>query len=427
MAGVSLDEGIVLAMSPEEADVVIVNTCAFIDAARDESVEAIISACELKQKGNCRAVVVAGCMTQRYREELVESLPEVDAFIGVDELENVGRVVLAVASGSSGILEVTDSPKRLFEPRIPDLALTGGPFAYVKIAEGCNHKCAFCSIPGIRGVYRSRPVSSIVREAESLLEAGLSELDLISQDTTRYGLDLGDGTDLSGLLKELCKIGGDFWIRMLYGHPHGVSDKLLETMAGSSMICRYIDIPIQHSHPEILSAMSRSDTIDDVINMPDRVRSIMPDAALRTTCITGFPGETEKHFEHLLDHVCQAEYDQLGVFVYSPEEGTPAFEMKDVPDRELAEERREILMLTQADIVDRKLKELKGVRETILLDYVSDENSDIWIGRSKRLAPEVDGVVFVDGVPTDARSGIFVNVKYAGHKGYDLIGTAERG
>lgn len=427
MAGVSLDEGIVLAMSPEEADVVIVNTCAFIDTAREESVEAIINACELKRNGRCRGVVVAGCMAQRYRDDLAKSLPDVDAFIGLDELENIGGVVLAVAGGASGILEVSENPVRLFEPRIPDLAFTCGPYAYIKIAEGCNHKCSFCSIPGIRGRFRSRPISSVVREAESLLEAGITELDLVSQDTTRYGQDIGDGTDLPGLLGELCGIGGQFWIRMLYCHPRGITEKLLETMAGSPIICRYVDIPVQHSHPDILKAMHRADTVKEVMDVPARIRAAMPDAVLRTTCITGFPGETEKHFEHLLNYIKEVEYDHLGVFTYSPEEGTSAFEMRNVPDRDVAEERRDMLMRAQYDIVQRKLESMIGRKESVLLDGLSEKGDEYRVGRSKRLAPEVDGVVMVVEAPADRKPGDIVDVKYTAYEGYDLIGTAERG
>jgi ribosomal protein S12 methylthiotransferase len=420
MAGVLIDEGIVLAPSPEEADVVIVNTCCFVEDARLESAQAIQDACMMKQDGNCKAVLVAGCMSQRYKGDLVGEFPDVDAFLGLDELDEAAAMVKRIAGGETGVINVAASSSKLFEPRFPSLVLTGGPFAYLKIAEGCNHHCAFCAIPGIRGNYRSRPVSNIVSEAGVLLESGIRELNVISQDTTAYGRDLKDKTNLAGLVKELASLDGNFWIRLLYGYPCGVTDELLSVMAEHAQVCGYLDVPIQHSHPEILKAMQREDTIDKVANMTDRIRAALPAAAIRTTCLVGFPGETEEHFQHLLDHVAHARYDHLGVFVYSPEEDTKAVHMSDLPPQELAEERRDRLMLLQKEIVEEKNGALVGKEAEILLERAEPELADTVVGRSRQQAPEVDTEVYVNGPGLEEKIGTFIKVRYTEVLDYDL-------
>jgi len=423
MAGVLLSENLRLARCPEEADVVIVNTCAFIEEARAESMEMIESACQLKQSGPCRAVMVAGCLPQRYKEELMTRLPEVDAFIGLDDLENVAAVIKKLADGRSGIFNVSPKSTKTFEPRVPGIVFTGGPFAYVKIAEGCNHRCAFCAIPGIRGAYRSRTVLQIVKEAEKLLANGVKELNLISQDVTSYGRDLKYETDLAKLLEALGRLGGKFWIRLLYGHPAMVSDRLLQVMAETPQVCHYLDLPVQHSHPDILRAMWRGDTIMHVEKMAGRIRQIMPDVALRTTCLVGFPGETEEHFEHLLDFVQRMEFDHLGVFAYSPEENTASASMPDRPDQEIAEARRNDLLVAQMDIVDRKAAQMAWQKTEVLLEKQAP-GSSMWTGRARRDAPEVDGVVLVEQVPAEKKAGDFITVQYTEQAEYDMKATA---
>jgi len=425
MAGCLLSAGITLAHSPEEADVIVVNTCSFIEDAREESIDAVLNACELKKTAHCRAVIVAGCLPQRYDAELAKSLPEVDAFIGLDELEEIADIVERVGRGESGVRRVSDRARALFEPSMPALVFTGGPFAYLKIAEGCNHGCTFCAIPGIRGDYRSRAIPAIVREAGELLENGLKELCLISQDITAYGRDLDDGTDLPGLLRALGEIGGEYWVRLLYGHPSGVRDDLLAAMSEVPGVCRYLDIPIQHSHPDILRAMGRGGTATHVHELAGRVRAALPDAALRTTCLVGFPGETEEHFLHLLDFIRENRFDHLGTFVYSPEEDTPAVAMPDRPDRDLAEERRERLMLAQKEIVTGKCGELIGREADILLERQHPDHDNVFIGRSERQAPEVDSVTFVEGVPADVGPGLFVSARYTEQIEYDMKATLE--
>lgn len=417
MAGTLLSEGVTLAASPDTADVIIVNTCAFIDAAREEAVESILSACRQKETGPCRAVVVTGCLSQRYREELVTALPEVDAFIGLDELEEVAAIVKRVAAGEREIVQVSDHSTRVYEARMPALVFTGGPYAYLKIAEGCNHACAFCAIPRIRGAYRSRPIDAIKAEAEALLESGIRELNLISQDVTSYGCD--SDASLPDLIRALGSIGGNFWIRLLYGYPSHVTDDLLAAMAETEQVRPYVDLPIQHSHPDMLRAMQRAETAEEVANLGTRLRSVLPDIVLRTTCLVGFPGETDAHVRHLLDTLAAVRFDHLGAFVFSPEEGTPAATLPACPSREVAETRREQVMLAQRRIVDQNAQTLMGSETELLLEKAPTNEHTCWVGRTSRQGPEVDGETFLEDA--DGRTvGEFVNVRYTAQDEYDL-------
>lgn len=426
MANALLSRNLRLSPTPEEADVVLVNTCSFIREARDESLEAIRSVCLLKKQGRCKAVVVTGCLPQRYREDVQRQLPEVDAFLGLDDLESVADVVLRVGQGERGILAVSPDAVRLYEPGNPGVVFSTGPYAYLKIAEGCNHRCAFCAIPLIRGAHRSRPIDSIVREAERLLEQGFRELNLISQDTTSYGKDRDDGADLPALLQALAGLGGRYWIRLLYGYPTGVTERMLETMAALPAVVPYLDIPIQHSHPDILRAMKRAHTAEPVRTLCDRIRKILPDVALRTTCLVGFPGETKEQFEHLLRHVRENRYDHLGVFVYSPEEGTAAVTLPDRPTAEEAEERRAALLEAQQEAVQAAAQCRLNTRDEVLLERRSPNEDTLWQARSRREAPEVDGIVWVDKVTPRARPGEFVKVRYTQALDYDMMAEAER-
>ena len=421
MAGVLRAAGLVLARSPEEADVILVNTCGFIGDAKEESVDAILKACARKEAGLCRAVVVAGCLTQRYRRDLRAALPEVDAFLGLDQLDEIARIVRRVERGEHGILSVSATSRRLYNPAARRLVLTGGPFAYIKIAEGCNHRCAFCAIPGIRGRYRSRAMADLVREAEGLLAAGVRELNLISQDTTRYGCDLAGGVTLAGLVRELDRLGGRFWVRLLYGHPAHVDDALLEAMAGSRHVCPYLDIPIQHSAPAVLRAMRRAGGAEAVRALPGRVRTALPGGTLRTTCLVGFPGETRADFADLREFVGEAEFDHLGVFAYSREDHTPAHDLPAQVAPAVAGRRRAALMRVQQAIVGRRLASLKGREDTVLLIRPADGGR--WLARSARQAPDVDGVTWVSGLAASARAGDWVTIRYAGAEGYDLTAT----
>jgi ribosomal protein S12 methylthiotransferase len=368
-------------------------------------------------------VIVAGCLPQRERAELRERFPGVDAVIGVDQLRRIGAVVRALARGREGIVDVTDEPGRLFEPGAKPVVFSGGPYAFLKIAEGCDHLCAFCAIPGIRGRYRSRPPANVLKEAETLLGAGYRELNLISQDITAYGLDLGGAATLPALLRALGRIGGRFWVRLLYGFPVRVTGELLETMAAVPQVCPYLDVPIQHSHPDILRAMRRADTIQPVSTLAGRARAAMPDVALRTTCLLGYPGETEAHVRHLLRFVRETAFDHLGAFVFSPEAGTPAGSMPGRPPRAVAEARRERLLRVQQRVVARKLTGQVGREVQVLLERSVAGRDTVWTARTPFQAPEVDGVVTVDGVPSDAAPGTFGRVRLTGASGYDLAGA----
>ena len=423
MAGSLISDDIRLAPSPEDAEIVIVNTCAFIEEAREESLDSIRYACELKETGPCLAVIVAGCYPQRYREQLQQDLPQVDAVIGLDQLEEISHIARRLAQGERNIYEVSGNSTKVFDPRLPGLVFTGGPYAYLKIAEGCNHRCGFCAIPGIRGRYRSRSLSSVRKEAEQLLDRGIRELNIISQDVTCYGTDLKDGTDLAGLLQELGSIGGEFWIRLLYGYPSRLTDGLLSTMAAIPQVCRYLDVPIQHSHPEILKAMLRADTVKPVMSVAPRVRAVMPDVVLRTTCLVGFPGETEEHISHLLEFIKETRFDHLGVFTFSPEEGTHAMGLPDHPAPAVAEERRERLMLAQKEIVDAKAAAIVGTEAEVLLENRIQDRESLWVGRSRRDAPEIDGEVLVSNVEPDNHAGDFIHIRYTAPDEYDMKAT----
>lgn len=405
---------------PEEADIIVVNTCSFIHDAREESMEMILSACELKRQGGCSAVLVAGCLPQRYKNKIQEALPDVDAFIGIDQLDDIPAIILDLKNGKHGIISVTKDAHKLFDPRVP-VVFSSGANAYLKIAEGCNHRCAFCAIPGIRGKHRSRSVDQIMTEAESLISQGFRELDIISQDVTFYGHDLKNGTNLAGLLKEIGKIDDKFWIRLLYGYPTGITDELLEVIESTPNICNYLDIPIQHSHPEILKLMQRKVTIPYVAEMASRIRSSLSNATIRTTCLVGFPGETEEHFKHLMQYCKEMQFDHLGAFIYSPEEDTTAYDMELTPPFEVAQDRYNRLMEQQQSIVEEKNKLRVGKTIEVLLENRSPDNQ--WQGRAIHQAPEVDGITIVNNVPKSAAKAQIITAKITDHKNYNLTAT----
>jgi ribosomal protein S12 methylthiotransferase len=420
MAGALISEGMVLAPTPEQADIVVVNTCAFIEDAREESAEMIMAACALKTQGRCRGVLVAGCMPQRYRDSIATSFPDVDAFIGLDEIPRIPAIAREMLAGKHGIIEVSDHSTALFEPQ-RQVVFTGGPYAYLKIAEGCNHRCAFCAIPGIRGKHRSRQAELVAEEAAQLVNSGFHELNIISQDVTTYGSDLPAPTTLAKLVTEIAAIEGDFWLRLLYGYPSTVTTELLEAMASSPKVCRYLDIPIQHAHPEVLKAMHRADTIAHVPSLAARIRSALPGAAVRTTCLVGFPGETDAHFDYLLDFVRETKFDHLGVFAYSPEEGTPAFGRADVPPAAVAQERRNRLMAAQLEIVEKLAARRHESDATFLLESPTGPNDGSWRARARFQAPEVDGFTLLEDVPESAQLGDIVKGRITAHDAYDYI------
>jgi len=423
MAGYLKSGQIALAPSPEEAEVILVNTCAFIEAAREEAADAILSACDYKKKGGCRAVIVAGCMVQRYKKRLMKAFPDVDAFLGVDELERIGEVVRQVAEGKPcGVIAAKGEPVKLYTPTYPSLLFTGGPFAYLKIADGCNHRCAYCAIPNIRGHFRSRSADDLVAEARGMVHAGVKEINLISQDSLQYGLDKSGAPSIADLMRRIDALEGDFRFRVLYGYPAGVTDEVLDVLNTARHVCKYLDLPVQHSHPDILRAMNRGKAVEATQDLAARLRQAVPGVVLRTTCLVGFPGETEEHFGHLLDYVAQAKFDHLGVFAFSPEEETAAFEMDGTPEPEVAEDRCQRLMTLQSAIVKKQARTLIGTADTVLL--LRPEGNGAWAGRLPRQAPEVDGETHVTDVPRQAKAGDFVRVQITGAKEYDLEAKA---
>ena len=419
MAGALLKAGYVLAPSPDRADVILVNTCAFIEPARAEAAENILAACAHKANGACKAVVVTGCLPQRYRERLTEVFPEVDAFLGVDELDHLPAVLDALAARRPVSMSIAPGlPTRTFVKPIPGLRLTGKAFAYVKIAEGCNHACAFCAIPQFRGRLRSRPAEEVLDEARALLATGTRELNLIAQDVTAYGKDRRDGTFLASLLRALDALEGDYWVRFLYGFHNHVSDELLEVMAGARHVLPYFDLPIQHCAPDILRAMRRADTIAAIKTFPGRLRDAVPGVTLRTTCMVGFPGETEDHFKALLDYVEAVRFDHLGAFVFSPEEGTAAAALPGLPDPETAQRRHAELMAVQKRIAkERNRARVGSTGRALLVDY---DGKDGAYARLPHQAPEVDGLTRIAHVPDSLRPGDFAEVRVTGVRGYDL-------
>jgi ribosomal protein S12 methylthiotransferase len=418
MAGELLADDLRLAPSPERADVLVVNTCAFIEPARREAAEAIGRACAHKAAGGCRAVIVTGCLPQRDRRGVRRDFPGVDAVLGVDELDRLPAVVRQLARGRRGPDgPAPTAPSRLFRPRLPALRFTGGPFAYLKIAEGCDHACAFCAIPAIRGRFRSRPLGELVGEARALLDSGVRELNLIAQDTTSYGRDRRGGPDLADLVDAFDGLGGTFWIRLLYGYPSRVSDRLLAALARSRHALPYFDLPIQHSHPDILRAMRRADTIAVLPGLAGRLRRAWPGAVLRTTCLVGFPGETEAHVDHLLTFLTVSRFDHVGVFVYSREAGTAAGR-RQAPAAAVAEARRERVLTLQSALVRERSYDLAGREETALL-LAPPRRGARWTARLVRQAPEVDGLTRVAGVPAAARAGDFARVRLLGCRGID--------
>ena len=425
MAGLLLRAGHTLAPSPDRADVILVNTCAFIEPARAEAAENILAACAHKAAGRCRAVVVAGCMPQRYRARLAEAFPEVDAFLGVDELDRLPDVLKALARRrAGGALPVSIAPGlpvRTFDKPLPALRLTGPVFAYMKIAEGCNHACAFCAIPLFRGRLRSRPREALLAEARALIDTGCREINLVAQDVTAYGKDRRDGSSLAGLLRGLDALEGDFWLRWLYGFHNHVTDDLLEAMAGARHIVPYFDLPIQHCAPDILRAMRRADTIKAIESFPARLRAALPGATLRTTCMVGFPGETEDHFKALLDYVEAVRFDHLGAFVFSPEEGTAAADLPGLPPPEVARRRHRELMEAQRRIARERNRGRVGTRaRALIVDYRGEDGA---VARLPHQAPEVDGLTRIAHVPETVRPGDFVDVRVTGVRGYDLTAT----
>jgi ribosomal protein S12 methylthiotransferase len=450
MLGLAQQAGHQLTRDAAEADVLVVNTCAFIDKAKQESIDAILEMAEHKKQGRCKSLVVAGCMAERYRAELLEQIPEIDAVIGTGEVPRIVDVIGARGAGIAtrdskdgirtiqllrangeaidmgrqgpAVMESPGLPTYIYDADTPRLLATPRHYAYLKIAEGCDYKCAFCIIPTLRGHYRSRTPQSILQEARALAANGVKELLLISQDTSFYGVDRGERGALADLLRSLNKVDGLEWIRMLYLYPTTIGDDVLDAMAESEKVCKYIDLPLQHASDQVLKRMKRPGSRASYERLLNRIRTRMPAVALRTTFIVGFPGETDADFSELQTFVDEMRFDHLGVFTYSHEEGTSARDLPDdVPGR-VKRGRQSRLMAMQKKLVQRAQARRIGERVRVLVDGPSDEQELVLRGRLETQAPDIDSLVYLTECDVERVSpGAFLDAEIVGSRGYDLL------
>ena len=401
-----------------QADIIVINTCCFIHDAKEESIQNILEMAEYKKSGQAKALIVTGCLAQRYRQEILDEIPEVDEVLGTTAYDKILDAVDAALAGKQEVM--LSDIDALPLPETKRLVTTGGHFAYLKIAEGCDKHCTYCIIPKIRGDFRSVPMERLVKEAKELAEQGVKELILVAQETTLYGKDLYGEKSLHVLLRELAKISGIRWIRILYCYPEEITDELIRVMKEEPKVCHYLDLPIQHANDEILKRMGRRTSRQQLIDIIGKLRREIPDICLRTTLITGFPGETKEQHEELMDFVDEMEFDRLGVFTYSPEEDTPAALMPDQIDEEVKEERQAELMELQQDIAFDNAQDMVGREVLVMVEgKVADENA--YVGRTYRDAPNVDGLIFIN-TDEELLSGDFARVKVTGAVDYDLIG-----
>ena len=418
MLGLLASRGYEMIDAPEEAQIIVVNTCCFIQEAKEESIEQILEVASYKTEGSLKALIVAGCMAQRYEQEVIHEIPEVDAVIGTTSYDKILDVIDEVMTGKMSLF--VESPDHNPVVTTKRLLTTGGHYAYLKIAEGCDKHCTYCIIPKIRGKFRSVPMEDCIAQAKDLASQGVKELILIAQETTLYGVDLYGEKRLPMLLKALCKIPEFYWIRLMYTYPEEITEELLLTIQEQPKICNYLDVPIQHCNNEILKKMGRRTSKDELVAIMRRIRQIIPDVAIRTTLITGFPGETREQHEELIDFVREMRFERLGVFTYSQEEDTPAALMEGQLPEEVKKSRRGELMEAQQEIAFETGESLVGREVLVMIEgNVADEN--VVVGRTYRDGPGVDGLIFVN-TDTTLVSGDFVRVTVTGALEYDLIG-----
>ena len=410
----------------EDADTVVVNTCGFIDSAKQESIEAILEAARLKTEGKAKRLVVAGCLVERYRDQLKAEMPEVDAFIGTSQITDILTVCDPKTNTRS--LPVVhlghQSATYLYDESTPRVLATPSHYAYIKIAEGCDRPCAFCFIPQMRGHFRSRRFGSIVAEAHQLAEEGVKELVLVAQDSSRYGEDLDKQDALAHLLRELAHTDGIEWVRVMYTYPTHISDAFLDVLAEEPKAVKYLDMPLQHASQNVLKLMKRGGNRASLERLIERVRKRVPGIAVRTTFIAGFPGETEDDFNELMTFVKNVEFDRVGVFTYSDEEGTPAFTLAHKVDPKIAKRRRDRLMKAQAKIATGKHRSMIGQTVRVMFEGESNESELLWQGRMETQAPDIDGCVLINDVPEgfDPRAGQMANVLITEALDYDMLG-----
>jgi ribosomal protein S12 methylthiotransferase len=426
MMGQLKANGYELTADASEADTVVVNTCGFIDSAKRESIEAILEAARLKTEGLATRLVVAGCLVERYRDELKAEMPEVDAFIGTSQINDI----LAVCDPGTDTRSLpvvslgNQTATYLYDESTPRVLATPSHYAFIKIAEGCDRPCAFCFIPQMRGHFRSRRFGSIIAEAQQLAEEGVKELILVAQDSSRYGEDLGKQDALAHLLRELSHTEGIEWVRVMYTYPTHISDAFLDVLAEEPKAVSYLDMPLQHASQNVLKLMKRGGNRQSLERLIQRVRARVPGIAVRTTFITGFPGETEDDFEELLAFVKNVEFDRVGVFTYSDEEGTPAYDLPDKVDPKIAKQRRARLMKEQSRISRKRNKAKIGDTVRVLFEGESSESELLWQGRMETQAPDIDGCILINDAPEGfvPSSGDFVNVLITEAQQYDLVG-----
>lgn len=425
MLGLIHEENYEITNDQSEAEIIIVNTCGFIESAKEESINTILQMAEYKKSGSCKYIIVTGCLSQRYAEELFNELPEADAIAGVEVYDEIGSIIKRVMNGERFIMLERSKPDVIYtskETFLPRILTTPSYTAYLKIAEGCDNCCSYCAIPKIRGPYRSKPMEQVLKEAKALADNGVKELIVVAQDTTRYGEDLPGGKLLlADLLKELNKIESLKWIRVMYCYPNNLTDELIETFASLDKVCKYVDLPLQHASNRLLASMNRYDTREEVETLLAKLRKRIPGIVIRTTFIVGFPGETDADFEELKEFVEQQRFENAGVFAYSQEEGTVAGAMPNqIPD-EIKQERYHELMALQAQISEEIHKDTEGQTLEVLVEGIEEDGSGLHYGRSYREAPDIDGLVFIEN-PGDIKPGCFVKINILQGFTYESVG-----
>ena len=420
MLGLLQDGGVELIDDPAEADILVVNTCGFIDAAKEESLQTILQMAEFKKTGRCRGLIVAGCLGQRYQQELLDEMPEVDVILGTAAWGRIQEAVAAALEGRRALF--IDSLTTLYDEKTPRISTMPSYSAYVKVAEGCSNCCTYCVIPSVRGAFRSRPIESVVEEVRHLAQKGVREINLVAQDTTSYGKDLYGQPNLVALLTELAAIEGVEWIRLLYCYPRYFTDELIAYMASEPKICRYVDLPLQHIHDGVLQAMNRRDRQADIDLLLQKIRQAMPDVVLRTSFIVGFPGETEEQFAFLEQWLETARFDHVGVFTYSQEEGTAAGAMAEQVPEEVKQERYHRLMALQSKISEEINRSLEGRELEVIVTGLDETRPEVILARSYREAPDVDGQIYVETSGQDGlKVGDSLKVRIAQGFSYDLV------
>jgi len=419
MLGLLAANHITITEEPKEADILIINTCSFIDSAKEESIATILQMADYKKQGKCKCLIVAGCLGQRYQQDLLDELPEVDAIVGTGAWHRIIEAINTTIVDKNRVLLI-DETNTLYDETMPRVSTTPFYSAYVKIAEGCSNCCSYCIIPKVRGAFRSRPIESIVAEVKNLVASGVKEINLIAQDTTSYGRDLYDVPKLTELLKELVKIDDLMWVRLLYCYPKYFSDELIELIATENKICNYIDLPLQHADDAILKAMLRHDGRKDIEDLLTKLRARIPGITIRTSFIVGFPGESEAHFKSLCEFVTSQRFDRVGVFTYSQEDDTIAGNLPNQISDEVKQERYHHLMTLQCQISESLNQDLEGTELDILIEQISTDPELVVCGRSYREAPDVDGQIYVENA-ADCKPGDVIKAKVVQGFTYDVV------